>query len=502
MNQTLMRNKQETAISMIFWAFLWVHLIAWTALPFLVRYTLPMDSMEGYVWGQQLEWGYDKNPFMNGWLTALAVKLGGYSGWMIYLFSQISVALCFWAVWQLGKKILPPVYALLGVLVLEGVQYYNFHAIDFNDNTLELGLWALLILCFYNALRSASTRAAFWSWIGCGIFAGLSAMAKYYAVVLFVPMTFFLFMFKENYKCFKSPGFYLALLIFSLIVTPHLIWLFSHDFVTVSYAFDRVSSPPTPWNHLSYPWQFFCEQMEAFLPAIFLALFLLPGKKPLRLPQHLPLASFDKAFLIVVGLGPFLFTALLSLTLGFKLRAGWGEPLFSLCGLLMMAYLQPRITPARLYAFVGLLATLFTLALAGYALAFTQSKETSSANFPGTHLAQTLTATWHQNYHQPLSYVAGSRWLSGNLAFYSPDHPHVFINWNKRLSPWINEAELQHKGAIFIWEKNEIIPTDLAKRFPRLGQVKILRMNWLRNKNLPGIEVNVAYLPPEGLEKS
>src|SRR5271156_1570356 len=162
LNKTLLNEKWPLAS--IFWAFTGLHVLIWTALPFLVRYTLPMDSMEGYVWGQQLEWGYDKNPFVNGWMTALAVRLGGDSGWMIYLFSQLSVALCFWAVWQLGKKMLPPVYALLGVLL------------------------------FYQALCSNTNKSqTLLAWLGCGVFAGLSMMTKYYTVVLLVPMTVFLF---------------------------------------------------------------------------------------------------------------------------------------------------------------------------------------------------------------------------------------------------------------------------------------------------------------------
>ena len=48
---------------------------------------------------------------------------------------------------------LPKSYALIALLLLEGIQYFNFHAIDFNDNTLELGLWGLTIYFFYQALR-------------------------------------------------------------------------------------------------------------------------------------------------------------------------------------------------------------------------------------------------------------------------------------------------------------------------------------------------------------
>src|SRR5690349_17952813 len=116
--------------------FIGLHLLLWTLVPALVRDNLPLDSIEGTIWGHQLEWGYDKNPFLNGWLTALATYLDGNKDWMVYLFSQLSVVACFWAVWQLGKKMLPATYAFIAVLILEGIQYFNFHAIDFNDNTL------------------------------------------------------------------------------------------------------------------------------------------------------------------------------------------------------------------------------------------------------------------------------------------------------------------------------------------------------------------------------
>lgn len=486
----------EPLFTRIFWAFVCIHLSVWTVLPWCIRYNLPMDSLEGYVWGQQLEWGYDKNPVLNGWLTALAVKLGGYSGWSIYLFSQLSVVLCFWAVWQLGKKLLPPVYALVGVLVLEAIQYYNFHAIDFNDNTLELSLWALLILSFYHAVRAPSSRRATAAWLACGLFAGLSMLCKYYAVVLFLPMAIFLFRFKENYRCFTQPGFYLGIALFVLMITPHIVWLCSHDFITLHYALDRVSSPPTLWHHLEYPWQFFYEQLEALTPALLLALFLLIGKKPLSLTPRFSLSTVERTFLMMMAIGPFMVTLLLSLGAGFKLRAGWGEPLFSLSGLLLMAILQPRITRRRFYGFIGLLMSLFTIAVIGYSWAFIQGKHPSSANFPGKIMAAKLTHEWHHHYYQRLAYVGGSRWLSSNVAFYSPDHPQVYINWNSQLSPWIKESELQQKGAIFLWEKQEAVPKDLQARFPHLQQKQIMHFSWLRNKQLPPIEINLAYLPP------
>jgi len=102
--------------------FIFLHVFFWTLIPSWVRYTLPMDAMEGTTWGHQLVLGYDKNPFLNAWLTRFALFLGGGYVWVIYLFSQLSVAACFWALFRLGEKFLPPIHALIAVLLLESMQ--------------------------------------------------------------------------------------------------------------------------------------------------------------------------------------------------------------------------------------------------------------------------------------------------------------------------------------------------------------------------------------------
>ena len=94
---------KSTEANYWFLLFIFIHVMAWTLAPTLVRFNLPMDSIEGATWGHQLEWGYDKNPFLNGWLTALAVFIGGKSGWTVYLFSQLSVALGFLGSMETGK---------------------------------------------------------------------------------------------------------------------------------------------------------------------------------------------------------------------------------------------------------------------------------------------------------------------------------------------------------------------------------------------------------------
>jgi 4-amino-4-deoxy-L-arabinose transferase-like glycosyltransferase len=478
------------------YAFVCIHILAWTLLPALVRYNLPLDAMEGTSWGHQFEWGYDKNPFMSAWITACAINLGGHSDWIVYLCSQLSIGICFLAVWQLGKKILPPTYAFIAVLLLEGIQYYNFHAIDLSDNTLEVGFWALTILFFYKSVHEKTLS----SWILTGLCAGMSMMTKYYTIVLLIPMLIYLLAYKETRDNFKRLPIYTGLIIFLLLITPHVIWLFSHDFMTVNYAFNRVSSPPALSAHVLFPAKFTLQMIQAIMPACFLfaALILCATHQSITEDkQKFSIANTDKTFLLLIGLGPFILTVLLSAITGIKLRSGWGQPLFSLWGIILLVYIKPLISTKQLYRFMSLLAVIMMSSLAGYYIALTLAYKPSSANYPGREIANTVTKIWHEKYHTPVSYVAGARWLAGNISLYSPDSPYVYIDWNNKISSWVDENKLKQTGAVFVWdlaENDNVSIKEIKKRFPTMAAPQL--MEWLRNNKMEAVKILVTYLPP------
>ena len=490
----LAANNQINSPTRWLYLFIGVHVIVWTLLPFFTRYTLPMDAMEGTIWGQHFQWGYDKNPFLNGWLTGIALDLGGPTGWAIYLFSQLSVGICFLATYALAQKILPKGYALLSVLLLEGVQYYNVHAIDFDDNTLELGLWALTILYFYNALRQQKLR----DWLLTGVFAGLGMMTKYYTVMLLLPMASFMLSNEQARLSFKNSAFYSGLLLFLLILTPHIVWLCFNDFVTVNYALERVTKS-IPMRQVNYYAWFAWQQLEAFILPVAMLLVLLLGKRPLLANPRINIGRFNWQFLIFVGLGPFLLTVIFSALMSMKLRAGWGEPLLSLWGIMLVAAVQPLITTSKLYRFMVMFVTLFVVTLVLYTNSLLRPHHLSSGNFPGQIIATTLTRSWHESNHSALPFVAGSRWVAGNIAFYSKDHPRVYIDWDKKLSPWIDENKVRQQGAIFVWDisgKDETLPPAVIERFRNLGEPRVMHFSWLRDAKANPVVIGVAFLPP------
>jgi len=64
-----------------------------------------LDIIEGLAWGHEWQLGYHKGPPLFAWLVELAAVLSGKQLWLIYLESQICVAVAFFGVWQLGRWI-------------------------------------------------------------------------------------------------------------------------------------------------------------------------------------------------------------------------------------------------------------------------------------------------------------------------------------------------------------------------------------------------------------
>src|SRR5262249_41975996 len=132
--------------------FLLLHVVVWTVLPIAFTHALPVDLVEGVVWGQGWQLGYDQPPFQ-AWFLGLADSLTGSQRCAVYLLSQILVAISLGAVWRLARLIVAPLGALVAVLVLDGVLFFNFLTPNLFPDLIELPFWALSAWSFYRALR-------------------------------------------------------------------------------------------------------------------------------------------------------------------------------------------------------------------------------------------------------------------------------------------------------------------------------------------------------------
>lgn len=479
--------------------FVLFHLILWTLAPTMVRQHLPMDSIEGALWGQQLEWGYDKNPFVSAWITIFFARLGQYHDGFIYFASQLAIITCFIATWKLAKQMVSLPFAFLSVLLLEGIQYYHLHSIDLSDNLLELATWSLTVYAFYRAVRGSKV-----AWVFTGVFAAIAMLTKYYSGFLLFSLAIFLVSDKTARKQLTTFPPYLGLFVFTLLLMPHVVWLVTHDFITIRYMLTRTDSVIALKNHFLFPLQFIYEQFLIALPMFILYVALFFGHTQEISESHESKTdTFNQRFLFCAAILPFLFTVLVSLLFALKLHAGWGSPLMTLWPLTLFVWFKrPLLSMKKMYVMTSVVSILMCALAVAYAMSLMYSNTPTSANFPGKKLAKIITAEWHERYHTPLLYVAGARFLAGSVSYYSPDHPSVWIEWSNQSSPWIQEAMIKKYGAVFIFYPHQAIPDHVKVQFSKLPSPITMQLDWLRNDNkLPAEDIRVIYVPPDNTSR-
>jgi hypothetical protein len=142
-----------------------------------------------------------------------------------------------------------------------------------------------------------------------------------------------------------------------------------------------------------------------------------------------------------------------------------------------------------------------------------------ATQFPGRLLAETVTRQWREKTGTPLAYVGGARvivqarggprealgagqFAANNVAVYSPDRPHVIVNGELRLSPWIDPADLDRRGAVLIWQPPDNkagMPENIRRAFPRAELQPPLflpRRTLFRTSQESKDLVHYAFVPP------
>jgi len=91
----------------LFQAFVAVHVAAWTLVPAITQPNAPLDAIEMLYWGHEWQWGYFKHPPLPAWIAEACWLVFGSVDWPLYLASQVCVAACLWAAWQMARDTLP-----------------------------------------------------------------------------------------------------------------------------------------------------------------------------------------------------------------------------------------------------------------------------------------------------------------------------------------------------------------------------------------------------------
>ena len=440
-------------------AVLILHAAVWTALPTLLYPNLPLDLIEALTYGREWQLGYDKLPPLPWWLVEIVYRLVGHD-FAFYLLAQVAVVAALWLVWLTTRPLTGPIGALVAVLIVDGLHYFNYTAAKFNHDVIQLPFWALAGFAFHRALRGGWIG----HWLLLGVAIGMSLWAKYFVVVLAVPLALFVLLDRDARKALATPGPYVAAAVALVTMAPHLVWLVQNDFLPFTYAEHRALPSRGLIDHIWHPIQFAVSQAFFLIPS---ALIALPLFVPRREADASASSAFDMRIVTWLAFGPIATVLALSALTGRGTVAMWGYPLWLFVGVWVVLVARRALDEPRLLRVAMTWTVVFSCLafafIANYAILPNYDHRYRAVFFPGDTLARELSQRYHAVTGKPIVYVIGSMWDGGNIEHYAPDHPRVLIDGKPERAPWIDLADLRSKGALVVWTAGDLtaVPPEL-----------------------------------------
>ena len=447
-----------------FAAFLFLHAVVWTALPAILYLNLPLDLIEALTYGREWQLGYDKLPPLPWWLVEIVYRVLGVDT-AYYALAQAVVVIAFVLVWKTARPLVGALGALVAILIIDGMHYFNFTAAKFNHDVIQLPFWALAGFAFHAGLRRGGI--GYWALLGAAL--GCALWAKYFVAVLVAPLVLFMLLDREARRRLASPGPWVAAAVALAIMAPHLVWLVQNDFLPFHYAEARALPVRGPLDHLLHPFQFLGGQFFFILPALMIAAPLFwPPTKNKNAPSA-PADAFDRRIVTLLAFGPALTVFALSLTTGRGTVTMWGYPLWLFLGLWIVMCAPAALDRVRLVRIGAFWAAVFTILaiafIADYTVLPRIDHRYRSAFYPGSALAAAVTQRFEAATGRKPAYIIASMWNGGNVVHYSGLHPQprVLIDGLPRRAPWIDLADLRARGAVVVWTDGD--PNSLPESF-------------------------------------
>ncbi|MES0883548.1 glycosyltransferase family 39 protein [Roseibium sp. SCP14] len=486
--------------------------LLYALIPTLTFPNPPLDVVEGFAWGRELQLGYTKHPPMQAWLLEAAYQLTGGRTFGAYWLSALCAALGYLFIWKIARRLGLGDWQAFWAIVLTSVTFYfTLPMPEFNPNILQIPVWAGMILLFHKALD----KGRWLDWLLLGALAAFGLYTKYFVLLLIGTIGLYALVFADARRHVLTIGPWLCTLICVVLLLPHFQWLLETEFLTLQYAASR-SKPATSFiAHIFNPVNFLAAQIgnHAGLFLVVLAGLGWTGLKSFkdrkRQSDLHPEPSSDR-FLLWFAFVPLTVVLLASAVTGNEFEHMWGTPMFVLSGVLAVRFLAlPGLWrfPRRALAAALTIQTIFLAIIFGQAVLepYWKNKQTR-IHYPGPAVAQDLASHWKDRMGTELAYVAGDMWSAANVTLHAPSRPSMFYLHDQLLSPWIDLEDVQTKGLMIVWrgERDAPLP-EILQHYPdavREGSKSFPYQTW---GDMPDATVNWLIIPPgkisEGPEK-
>tara|TARA_B100001248_G_scaffold261219_1_gene251674 strand:- start:41 stop:1411 length:1371 start_codon:yes stop_codon:yes gene_type:complete len=401
--------------------FLFSHLLIWTLVPSLTNTNLPLDTIEALAWGSNLDWGFNKHPPLSAFAVELFYQIFGNQDWAYYLLSQIFVILAFIAIFKLAYDLFGNLnLALISVMLLEGIYFYNYTTPEFNVNVSQLPFWALSALFTWRCIKYDKKI----DFVILALFLGLGFLSKYLFIYLIIGIKI-LFIYLFINKKIKSYNFFIIGPVALIVVSPHLVWLVQNEFISLSYGLQRIGVNDNQLNHLIFPLIFILKQIAILIPLFLMFLFLI---KKIKIRKFI--LDSKMIFLLFTFILPIFLIILTSTIFGVKIRTMWMTPFYLLSGIMLIQIFKSSINIKNLKKFYLIFLLLFFISPATYTIV-SLTNDFKRTDYPGKEIARLVQNRWDENYYNEIKLVIGDEWYAGNLSYHLSSRPKWIIELKK-----------------------------------------------------------------------
>ncbi len=406
------------------------------------------DMAEAYAWGREFQLGYNQHPPFWSWLCGAWFTLFPRADWSFAILSSLNAAIGLVGSWKLIGLFAEGEKRVAATALLLLTPFYTFLSHKYNANSIFLSIWPWTLFYFVRSIEGDRLADA----VLFGVMMAFALLSKYFSLILAATCFLAAIQHPRRARYFASASPYVSVAVTAAICAPHVWWLATSGAPPLRYL-AQISD-----KHISH--------IAAASAATFFG----------------ALAQNGVVFAVVA------FVARRSLveTIA-RLKAGWTEPRFRFLSILALAPLILAIGAAlalrtnlstnmligtfslmpllaiecfgwsdadRLGSLSVRLAVALTLGalVASPAVAFAQAwlSHDNNETQPRKELAAEATRLWREATGRPLLYVAGSWEYDNGVAFYSPERPHVFVDFSTFRNQWVTPQALADGGLLSV----------------------------------------------------
>jgi hypothetical protein len=454
------------------------------------------DMGEMIAWSREPLLGTPKHPPLPAWIAGAWFDLFPLADWAYYLLAMATATAALWAAWKASATYLTAEKRAVGLALLSLVPFFSFHALKYNANSAMMPWWALTTWFFLRSFETRRTGVAALA----GIAAAAAMLVKYWSIVLLAALAMAAIRDPRRRSYFWSPAPYVTMAAGAAALSPHIAWLYIHDFVPFRYALE--THPATEAQALLSGAGYIAGFLGyAALPIVLVGLAAMPSRAVIA--EALWPTDPPRRLAVIVFVLPLLLPTLLALATAEKVVSLWTIAGMTLLPVVLLS--SPLIAISRRAA-IGILAVAMALPVLAICVAPIVALTTQLngvANY-GAHyrlVAQAAEKVWHETTDRELRLVGSYNNLLYGTVFYFSARPSAYEIVSPEVTPWADEARIQRDGILFYCPEAEALCMNAfvaraAKSAGRRSEVTISR----RFLGLAGAPVRYAIMavPPAG----